>query len=234
MSRRLFARCSAALLLIAMLASLPLAAAERRVSFNESWRFLKADATDAEQPAFDDSGWRTLNLPHDWAIEGPFDSKYSPETGGLPIYGTAWYRKHFTMPADGRGKFYSVEFDGAMSNSTVWLNGHKLGGRPYGYSSFALDLTPFLNFGGQNVIAVRLAPEEESSRWYPGAGIYRNVWLVSTGPIHVAHWGTYITTPEISNASATVAIRNEIRNGSAQGATVKVETAIAGCGRQRG
>src|SRR4029077_15094351 len=145
MSRQLLARCSGALFVSAMLASVSLAAAERRVSFNESWRFLKADAPDGEQPAFDDSGWRTLNLPHDWAIEGPFDSKYSPETGGLPIYGTAWYRKHFTMTADGRGQFYSVEFDGAMSNSTVWLNGHKLGGRPYGYSSFALDLTPYLN-----------------------------------------------------------------------------------------
>jgi beta-galactosidase len=226
MSRQLLARCSGALFVSAMLASVSLAAAERRVSFNESWRFLKADAPDGEQPAFDDSGWRTLNLPHDWAIEGPFDSKYSPETGGLPIYGTAWYRKHFTMTADGRGQFYSVEFDGAMSNSTVWLNGHKLGGRPYGYSSFALDLTPYLNFGGQNVIAVRLAPEEESSRWYPGAGIYRNVWLVSTGPIHVAHWGTYVTTPEITDASATVAIRNDVRNESAQGASVNVETAV--------
>jgi beta-galactosidase len=226
MSRQLLTRCGATLFVSAMLASVSVAAAERRVSFNESWCFLKADAPDAEQPAFDDSGWRTLNLPHDWAIEGPFDSKYSPETGGLPIFGTAWYRKHFTMSADGRGKFYSVEFDGAMSNSTVWLNGHKLGGRPYGYSSFALDLTPYLNFGGQNVIAVRLAPEEESSRWYPGAGIYRNVWLVSTGPIHVAHWGTYITTPEITDASATVAIRNEVRNESAQGASVNVETAV--------
>jgi len=210
----------------AMLATPALAAGERRASFNEGWRFLKADASGAEQADFDDAAWRALNLPHDWAIEGPFDSKYNPETGGLPIFGTAWYRKHFTIPTDGRGKFYSIEIDGAMSNSTVWLNGHKLGGRPYGYSSFELELTPHLNFGGENVIAVRLAPEDESSRWYPGAGIYRNVWLVSTGPVHVAHWGTYITTPEVSNASATVAIRNEIRNQSAQAASVSVETAI--------
>lgn len=226
MSRRFFARCSATLPVIAMLATLPVRGVERRVSFNDSWRFSRTDAPGADQPAFDDSGWRTLNLPHDWAIEGPFDSKYSPETGGLPIFGTAWYRKHFTIDADGRGKFFSVEIDGAMSNSTVWLNGHKLGGRPYGYSSFALDLTPYLNFGGQNVIAVRLVPEEESSRWYPGAGIYRNVWLVTTGPVHVANWGTYITTPEITNASASVAIRNEIRNEGSQGATVNVETAV--------
>ncbi len=201
-------------------------AAERRVSFNDNWRFLKSDASGAEQSAFDDSSWRVLHLPHDWAIEGPFDSKYNPETGGLPTFGVAWYRKHFAIPAEGRGRLYSVEIDGAMSNSTVWLNGHKLGGRPYGYSSFALDLTPYLNFGGQNVIAVRLAPEDESSRWYPGAGIYRNVWLLSTGPLHVAHWGTYIATPEVTNASATVTIRNDVRNDGAQAANVTVETTV--------
>jgi len=209
-----------------VLATFPLIGAERRVSFNDGWRFLKAEASGAEGNRFDDSGWRTLKLPHDWAIEGPFDKKYSPETGGLPIYGTAWYRKHFTIPTDGKGKVYSLEIDGAMSNSTVWLNGHELGGRPYGYSSFALDLTPYLNFGAENVIAVRLAPEEESSRWYPGAGIYRNVWLVTTSPVHVAHWGTYITTPEVSDARATVSIRSDVRNESAQTAAVQVETAI--------
>lgn len=226
MPRRFFARCTVKLCALALLVAVHLGAAERRVSFNDNWRFLKADAPGAEQPAFDDSAWRALNLPHDWAIEGPFDSKYNPETGGLPTFGIAWYRKHFTIPADGRGKFYSVEFDGAMSNSTVWLNGHKLGGRPYGYSSFELDLTPFLNFGGPNVIAVRLAPEDESSRWYPGAGIYRNVWLVANGPVHVAHWGTYITAPAVSSAGATVAVQNQIRNRNAQPAAVTVETAI--------
>jgi len=211
---------------LALALALNIAASERRTSFNEGWRFHKGDAAGAEQPAFDDAGWRALNLPHDWAIEGPFDSKYNPDTGGLPIYGIAWYRKHFTIPADGRGKFYSVEFDGAMSNSTVWLNGHKLGGRPYGYSSFDLDLTPFLNFGQENVIAVRLAPEDASSRWYPGAGIYRNVWLVTTGLVHVAHWGTYVTTPDVSNASATVVVRSEIRNRNEQTEQVMVETVI--------
>jgi beta-galactosidase len=224
------ARRSLQLCVLALAVAFNIAAAERRTSFNDGWRFHKGDAAGAEQPAFDDAGWRRLDLPHDWAIEGPFDSKYNPETGGLPIYGTAWYRKHFAMPADGRGKFYSVEFDGAMSNSTVWLNGHKLGGRPYGYSSFALDLTAHLVFGQDNVIAVRLAPEEGSSRWYPGAGIYRNVWLVTTGPVHVAHWGTYVTTPEVSNASAKVAVRSEIRNLGPQDAHVTVETAILDAG----
>ncbi|HVP49377.1 MAG TPA: beta-galactosidase GalB [Bryobacteraceae bacterium] len=211
---------------LALLAIPSLVAADRRVSFNEGWRFFKGEAAGAEQPGFNDSAWRALDLPHDWAIEGPFDSKYNPETGGLPICGIAWYRKHFAVPADERGKFYSVMFDGAMSNSTVWLNGHKLGGRPYGYSSFELDLTPYLNFGQENVIAVRLAPEDASSRWYPGAGIYRNVWLVTTGPVHVVDWGTYVTTPEVLSVRATIAVRSEIRNRNAQAAQVTVETVI--------
>ena len=202
------------------------AAADRRASFDEDWRFLKTDAAGAEQTSFDDTSWRTLNLPHDWAIEGPFDSKYNSSTGGLPIFGVAWYRKHFTIPAASRGSYFSVEFDGAMSNSRVFLNGHEIGGRPYGYSSFEVDLTPHLNFGQDNVLAVRLAPEESSSRWYPGAGIYRNVWLVTTGPLHVAHWGTYVTTPEVSDSSAAVAIRTDVRNRSTQPAQVTVETSV--------
>ena len=211
---------------LALLAALGAAGAERRSSFDENWKFLKGGASGAEQAAFDDKAWRTLNLPHDWAIEGPFDVKFGPSTGGLPISGTGWYRKHFTVPAADKGKFYSIEFDGAMSNSTVWLNGHELGGRPYGYSSFEFDLTPDLKFGADNVVAVRLMPEEASSRWYPGAGIYRNVWLVTTGPVHVAHWGTYVTTPEVTEASATVSVKSEIRNRNAQAASARVETAI--------
>src|SRR5437588_2478217 len=211
---------------LALLAQSSVTGAERRASLNDNWRFLKGDAAGAGQPAFDAAAWRALDLPHDLAIEGPFDSKYNPSTGGLPSFGVAWYRKHFTLPSNGRGNFYSVEFDGAMANSRVWLNGHVLGGGPYGYSSFELDLTPHLNFGQDNVLAVRLEPEDASSRWYPGAGIYRNVWLVTTGAVHVAHWGTYLTTPELSDAAATVAIRSEIRNRNAQPARVTVETSI--------
>ena len=160
-----------------------------------------------------DSAWRGLDLPHDWAIEGPFDPKINPHCGALPFFGVGWYRRHFTLPESARGKFFSIEFDGAMSNSRVWLNGQELGGRPYGYIGFAFDLTPHLRFGGQeNVLAVRLAPEDQSSRWYPGAGIYRNVWLDITGAVHVARWGTYITTPEVSGDKAAVSIRTEIQN----------------------
>ena len=199
---------------------------ERRVSFDAAWRFQKGDAAGAEKPDFADGGWRVLDLPHDWAIEGPFDPKISPHQGALPFFGVAWYRKHFTVPESARGRYYAIEIDGAMSNATVFLNGRELGGRPYGYIGFSLDLTPHLVFGGENVLAVRLAPEPESSRWYPGAGLYRHVWVDATGPVHVDHWGTYVTTPAVDDGGATVAIRTELRNREAEPAAVTLETAI--------
>ena len=199
---------------------------ERRVSFDGGWRFQKGDLAGAEVPAFADGGWRALDLPHDWAIEGPFDPKISPHQGALPFFGVAWYRKHFTVPEAARGRYFAVEIDGAMANATVFLNGHELGGRPYGYIGFSLDLTPHLVFGGENVLAVRLAPEPESSRWYPGAGLYRHVWVDATGPVHVDHWGTYVTTPAVDDAGATVAIRAELRNREAQPSAVTLETRI--------
>jgi beta-galactosidase len=209
--------------------------ADRRIRITEDWRFLKGEVEGAEQPGFNDAAWRPLDLPHDWAIEGPFDRKFNPHDGGLPFFGVAWYRKHFTVPASARGKYLSVQFDGAMSNSTVWINGQKVGGRPYGYESFALDLTPYIKFGEENVLAVRLAPEDQSSRWYPGAGIYRNVWLNVTGAVRVAQWGTYITTPTVTDAKATVAISTEVENKGAQEARVTVETAILdAAGKQAG
>src|SRR5262249_35035691 len=131
----------------------------RRVSLDADWRFLKGEAEGAEQPAFDDHGWRTLDIPHDWAIEGPFDQSFNPDTGALPYAGVGWYRKHFTLGDSARGRHLEVLFDGAMANAHVWINGHDLASRPYGYSSFGADLTPFLTFGGnENVLAVRLAP----------------------------------------------------------------------------
>lgn len=202
------------------------AAGERRVSFDAGWRFQKGDIAGAERPGFADGGWRLLDLPHDWAIEGPFDPKISPHQGSLPFFGVAWYRKRFTVPESARGRYYALEIDGAMSNSTVFLNGHELGGRPYGYIGFALDLTPRLVFGGENVLAVRLAPEPESSRWYPGAGLYRHVWVDATGPVHVDHWGTYVTTPAVDDAGATVAVRTELRSRETEPSTVTLETLI--------
>ena len=200
---------------------------ERRLNFNDAWRFFKGESAGAESPAFDDSQWRELRLPHDWAIEGPFDPKINPHTGSLPIAGTGWYRKSFTLPASAKDRYFSIEFDGAMANSTVWVNGHELGHRPYGYIGFAYDLTPYLKFGAQpNVIAVRLTPEERSSRWYPGAGIYRNVWLDVTGPVHVAHWGTYVTTPNVTEDRATVNAKVELRNRGKNTAGVTLQTTV--------
>ncbi len=200
---------------------------ERRTSFNEGWRFLKAEAEGAQNPAFDDSKWTEVRLPHDWAIAGPFDPKLNPHTGALPISGTGWYRQTFTVPEKLKGRYFTIEFDGAMSNAHVWLNGQELGGRPYGYIGFAFDLTPQLHFGGEkNVIAVRLTPEENSSRWYPGAGIYRNVWLDITGPVHVARWGTYVTTPSVSDDQASVAVKTELRNRLDHEAKVGLRTSI--------
>jgi beta-galactosidase len=211
--------------------TMPLAAAspakdERHVRFNGDWRFWKGDAPGAEAPEFADSSWRRLTLPHDWAIEGPFDKQYNPNTGGLPVSGTGWYRKHFAIPASEKGRVVSVEFDGAMSNARVWLNGNEVAFRPYGYSSFAVDLTPHLRWGEDNVLAVRLTPEPNASRWYPGAGIYRNVWLTVTDPVHIAHWGTYITTSEVKPGGATVSIVTDVENRTAAAAAIRLETAI--------
>jgi len=200
--------------------------AERRMSFNDGWKFFKGEAPGAEAPAFDDSKWTELTLPHDWAIGEPFDRNLNPHTGALPAFGTGWYRKSFTLPDSAKGRHFEIEFDGAMSNAHVWLNGQELGSRPYGYIGFAFDMTPALHFGGANVLAVRLTPEDHASRWYPGAGIYRNVWLTVTGPVHVAHWGTYVTTPEVGADKSTVAVKTEIRNREAFESHVTLRTRV--------
>src|SRR6185312_15354749 len=172
------------------------------------------------QPSFDDSAWRKLNLPHDWGIEGPFKQEYPGETGKLPWWGQVWYRKHFTVPESDKGRRISIEVDGAMAYATVWINGQFAGGWPYGYASWRLDLTPHIKFGAENVIAIRLDNPPNSSRWYPGGGIYRNVWLVKSAPVHVEHWGTYVTTPEVSAASATVKIQANVDNDTDTDVTV--------------
>jgi beta-galactosidase len=153
------------------------------------------------QPNFNDSSWRLLDLPHDFAIEGPFippgQAGSDGAMGRLPFFGVAWYRKSLEIPASDAGKQIYLDMDGAMSFSTVWCNGQFVGGWPYGYSSYRLDLTPYLKPGQPNALAIRLDNPPASSRWYPGAGIYRNVWLTKTSPVHVAQWGTYITTPKV-------------------------------------
>jgi beta-galactosidase len=161
---------------------------------------------------FDDRGWRLLDLPHDWGIEGPFNQDYPGETGKLPWFGVGWYRKHFRVGRTENVKRFYLQIDGAMSYSTVWLNGQFVGGWPYGYASFELDLTPYLHFGAENVIAIRLDNPPDSSRWYPGGGIYRNVWLVKTSPLHVQNWGTFVTTPDVTHDSATINLQVNVKN----------------------
>jgi beta-galactosidase len=175
---------------------------------------------------FNDTAWRALNLPHDWGIEGPFQQELSGDTGKLPWFGTAWYRKKFPLPASAAGRQTYLELDGAMAYAMVWCNGQFAGGWPYGYSSWRVDLTPFLKPGTDNVIAIRLDNPRESSRWYPGGGLYRNVWLLQTAPVAVAQWGVFVTTPVVSRDTATVDVNVTLDNRSATLADAQVAVRV--------
>jgi len=182
------------------------------------------DNTPYTHAHFDNESWRKVTLPHDWGIEGPFDQNLPGETGKLPWMGTGWYRKTFAVAASDAGKQFFLDLDGAMSYSMAWCNGQFVGGWPYGYSSYRIDLTPCIKPGQDNVVAIRLENPDVSSRWYPGSGIYRNVWLVKTNPVHIAYSGTSITTPEVSPASAKVAIKVAVENRSGTEVKVQVKT----------
>src|SRR6266540_3281727 len=199
------------------------------VSFDKGWRFHWGDVTNGQDPQLDDSQWRTLDLPHDWSIEGEFSEKNpaTPGGGALPG-GTGWYRKTFTLPLSDKNKSIFVEFDGVYRNSEVWINGHYLGRRPYGYISFQYELSAHLSFGSQrNVIAVRVDNSQQpNSRWYSGSGIYRHVWLTTINNVSVDHWGTYIATPQVSEASATVDIKTKIRNDLQNSQPITLRTII--------
>ncbi len=186
-----------------------------KVNFDKGWTFYLGDDKSASYPSFDDGNWRKLNLPHDWSIELPFDSTSPSGVGGGALRGgIGWYRKTFTLPSTEKEKHFFIDFDGVYRNSEVWINGHYLGLRPYGFISFEYDITQYLKFGtDKNVIAVRVDNSKQpNSRWYSGSGIYRNVWLVSTNDIIVNHWGTFVTTPKVSSQSATVNIKTTFNN----------------------
>ncbi|GAC1308019.1 MAG: beta-galactosidase GalB [Mucilaginibacter sp.] len=186
------------------------------VDFDKGWHFHLGDVTGGEKTAVNDAGWRMLNLPHDWSIEGKFskENPATPEGGALPG-GIGWYRKTFTVPADQKNKLIYIDFDGVYQKSDVWINGHHLGFRPNGYISFRYELTPYLNLGGKNTIAVKVDNSvQPNSRWYSGSGIYRNVWLVTTNKTAIDHWGTFVTTPQVSSSSATVQIQTNIINAT--------------------
>jgi beta-galactosidase len=203
-----------------------------RILLGSDWRFHRGDL--AGQGAIDDTTWRKVELPHDWGIEGPFDQEHPGETGKLPWWGVGWYRKHLTLSQSDRQRRIYLDVDGAMSDSQVWLNGQRVGGWPYGYASYRLDLTPFVR-AGENVLAIRLDNPPSSSRWYPGGGLYRNVWLVKTSSLHVAHWGTFVTTPQVATGEATVKVAVTLDNHSAATrAVVKVALHPLGTGDSPG
>ncbi len=207
----------------------PVEQARRVERFTRGWKFHLGDLPGAQEPGFDDVQWRVLDLPHDWSIEGSFSSEHpaTPGGGALPG-GIGWYRKEFTLTAADSGKAIFIDFDGVYRNSEVWINGRSLGLRPYGYSSFRYELTPYVRYGAEtNVLAVRVDnAQQPNSRWYSGSGIYRNVWLTLTGKVHVDHWGIFITTPEVSAQEAAVALQIRVCNAAAAPQRLRVETVI--------
>jgi beta-galactosidase len=200
----------------------------QRILFTSDWKFLLSADTTAYKTSFDDSSWRNLDLPHDWSIELPFDEHAPASVGGGALPGgTGWYRKTFELPASDKGKQLFIDFDGIYCNSEVWINGHHLGKRPNGYISFRYELTQHVVFGKKNVIVVKVDNSlQPNSRWYSGSGIYRHVWLVKTDPIHVANWGTYITTPEVSTTSAKAELEIMIDNATGSAKNVTIETVV--------
>jgi len=192
------------------------------------WKFLLGDPKGAEALSFADASWRTVDLPHDWSIESKPDKDSSGGSGeGFFPGGIGWYRKTFRAPANWKGKRVSIEFDGVYRDATVYLNGHKLGTHPYGYTAFTFDLTPDLDYSGANVLAVRVDNSAQpNSRWYSGSGIYRHVRVVVTEPTHVAQWGVFVTTPEATSTAAKISIRTRVANESSSAVTATVETTL--------
>lgn len=196
----------------------PITEPRTRTSFNKDWKFFLGDEPGAKSPAFIDTKWRKLTLPHDWSIEGKFDEKNpaKPEGGGLPT-GIGWYRKEFTAPANFASRLITIEFDGVYKNSEVWVNGKYLGKRPYGYASFSYEISKFLK-AGKNIIAVKVDNSAQpDSRWYSGSGIYRNVWLTSTAKVAVAKWGTFVTADQSGRVEFQAQIQNK---------TLKMQTVV--------
>lgn len=212
-------------LLLSLLAVAQAAAADSRaINFNSGWKFSLGDVSEAANSDYDDSAWRSLSLPHDWAIEGKFsiNNPSGPGGGALPG-GIGWYRKHFKLDNDIAGKQVYVDFDGVYMNSTVYINGHELGTRPYGYASFSYNITPYLNLKGENTLSVRVDNEEQpNSRWYSGCGIYRNVWLRIVDDCHIPKDGVFVMTP----GGGKVVVVTDVQNLSAQNLSKRLSVSI--------
>jgi len=211
----------------------------RAISFDKTWRFKKDTLVGAESPAYNDSGWRTLDLPHDWSIEdlpnqkegevqGPFTkASIGKAATGFTEGGIGWYRKKFKLDKAYKGKHIYILFDGVYMDADVWINGHHLGNHPYGYTSFSFELTKYLNpVGKLNLIAVRAKNLGKNSRWYSGSGIYRHVWLLPVNSVHTKLWGNYITTPEVSKDKANISVRTSVDNASSQNKVVNVKVEV--------
>lgn len=197
-------------------------------AINFGWKFAKGNHQSAIEPSFNDSLWESIDLPHDWAISGPFGSlDSSGHTGKLPWRGEGWYRKSFELPANIEGKHLQFLFDGVMANPTIYLNGEKVGSWRYGYNSFWVDATEAAKFGETNVLTVHADTRQHHSRWYPGAGIYRKVSMRLVDPVHIPVWGVYITTPEIKENEATVLTNIEIANKTNEAKSVTLEINIS-------
>lgn len=191
--------------------------------FNSGWKFYRGELAQARDAEFDVSGWREVDLPHDWSIEdlpgtdSPFDSTSAGGRGtGFAVGGTGWYVKDFVLDASYEGKQVDILFEGVYMNADVWLNGHHLGNQAYGYTSFHFDVTEFLNFDGtSNRLAVEVKNEGANCRWYSGSGIYRHVWLTATSPVHMPRWGTFVSTSRASDAEAELLVKTELSNPEA-------------------
>ncbi len=195
-------------------------------NFNSDWKFSRGAHPGAEAVSFDDASWTPVRLPHDWAISGPYEPEGDGHTGKLPWRGEGWYRKKFSLPASDTGKQVYLDFDGVMAMPVVYVNGREAGRWDYGYMSFRVDATSFVRFGGSNVVAVHVDTRQHNSRWYPGAGIYRKVQLLVSDPVSIAHWGTFVTTPEVSDANATVRVQTTVENHRDHATAVWVENLI--------
>ena len=211
-------------------AQTPPAARDPRVrdSFDFGWRFFKGDAPGAQQPTFADTGWKNVDLPHDFSIDGPVaENAPARGQGGYLPTGIGWYRKHFRIPESYSGRKVSIEFDGVYQLSEVWINGRYLGKRPYGYIGFSYDLTPHLEYGGENLVAVKVDNSRQPNcRWYSGSGIYRHTWLAVTNQVHVARWGTFVTTPQVDMDAAIVQVKTRVRNEGTAAAECRVTSTI--------
>ena len=201
---------------------------KRKQLFDDNWKFTLGDFPNASANDFDDKNWRKLDLPHDWSIEGKLDQKNPMGVaGGYFPAGTGWYRKTFNAPPAWQGKRVSIYFEGVYMDSEVFINGKSLGIHPYGYTSFYYDLVPYLNYNGENTIAVRVDNSRQvNCRWYSGSGIYRHVWLLVTDPIHIGHWGAAITTPDISPEKATVQVKTLVKNETSSPQSIVLSTQL--------